>query len=62
MDRQQSRRPILVGTAVFLLKVHIHTIYYVKCIKVMVIWSNSIFENSLFFIYFLNKDISVNIP
>ena len=33
-----------------------------QIIRLMPIWSISKFENSLFFLYFLNKDISFNIP
>ena len=33
-----------------------------QIIKLMPIWPISKFENSLFFLYFFNKDISFNIP
>ena len=33
-----------------------------QIIRLMPIWSISKFENSLFFLYFLNKDISFDIP
>ena len=33
-----------------------------QIIRLMLIWSISKFENSHFFLYFLNKDISFNIP
>ena len=33
-----------------------------QIIRLMPIWSISKFENSLFFKYFFNKDISFNIP
>ena len=33
-----------------------------QIIRPMPIWSISKFENSIFFLYFLNKDISFNIP
>ena len=33
-----------------------------QIVRLMPIWSISKFENSLFFLYFLNKDISFNIP
>ena len=33
-----------------------------QIIRLMPIWSISKFQNSLFFLYFFNKDISFNIP